>query len=203
MVLQMIDLNPSLRPTFDTLLTNSKGTAFPSSFYDFYHGYVNSILELPSPSPFAYTFHHPSTTSLHAYQAGRITQLSMPGAADGTATPTSAGPSVFSAGPHTIAFPNLPPGHPSTTNFAIAATAPGTSVTPDGHRHEKGASLPRDSDRRIDMIWEEFERVVPWLNKELRDDDGSAMEMGEISHAEKPKQLHVSVHSWIGTAEIN
>lgn len=54
----MISLDPSERPTFDTLLHTSRGTVFPESFYSFLHNYVSSVNELSndvlaanSPSP--------------------------------------------------------------------------------------------------------------------------------------------------------
>src|ERR1700733_9291391 len=53
MIKQMICLDPSARPTFDTLLHTSRGTVFPESFYSFLHNYVSSINELPTPPPFS------------------------------------------------------------------------------------------------------------------------------------------------------
>ncbi|KAJ7628484.1 hypothetical protein FB45DRAFT_794341 [Roridomyces roridus] len=53
MIKQMINLEPSARPTFDTLLHTSRGTVFPESFYSFLHNYVSSINDLPSNPPFA------------------------------------------------------------------------------------------------------------------------------------------------------
>ncbi|EPQ51918.1 ARM repeat-containing protein [Gloeophyllum trabeum ATCC 11539] len=55
LIKQMIALEPSARPTFDTLLHTSRGTVFPECFYSFLHNYVSSINELPTPSPFAPT----------------------------------------------------------------------------------------------------------------------------------------------------
>ena len=49
----MISLDPSQRPTFDSLLHTSRGNVFPESFFSFLHNYVSSINELPSTSPFA------------------------------------------------------------------------------------------------------------------------------------------------------
>ena len=48
----MVALEPSHRPTFDTLLHTSRGTAFPECFYSFLHNYVSSINELSSASLF-------------------------------------------------------------------------------------------------------------------------------------------------------
>ena len=60
----MISLDPSERPTFDTLLHTSRGTVFPESFYSFLHNYVSSVNELSSdvlavnaPSPSAIPSH--------------------------------------------------------------------------------------------------------------------------------------------------
>lgn len=64
MIKQMINLDPSARPTFDTLLHTSRGTVYPESFYSFLHNYVSSINELPSPSPFAPTV--PSSNTVTA-----------------------------------------------------------------------------------------------------------------------------------------
>ncbi|KAF4603205.1 Serine/threonine-protein kinase [Pleurotus pulmonarius] len=44
---QMINLDASARPTFDSLLHNSRGTVFPECFYSFLHNYVSSINDLP------------------------------------------------------------------------------------------------------------------------------------------------------------
>ena len=46
----MISLDPSERPTFDTLLHTSRGSVFPESFYSFLYNYVSSINELSSES---------------------------------------------------------------------------------------------------------------------------------------------------------
>lgn len=51
----MINLEPTERPTFDTLLHTSRGTVFPESFYSFLHNYVSSINDLPSNPPFLTT----------------------------------------------------------------------------------------------------------------------------------------------------
>ncbi|KAG8848832.1 Serine/threonine-protein kinase [Serendipita sp. 411] len=159
----MIDLNPSLRPTFDTILATARGDAFPESFYEFYHDYVHSIEELPSPSPFA-TTSYPSASTLPS-QASRPSNLTITPAIEGTNTPTSAHPttSVFSASSN-------------VTTFFQGGTVPhppqATSGLPEGRvdRREgstKRTSLPRDGDRRIDSIWAGFERVVPFLNQEI------------------------------------
>ncbi|KZT00186.1 ARM repeat-containing protein [Laetiporus sulphureus 93-53] len=53
LIKQMIAVDPSTRPTFDSLLHMSRGTVFPESFYSFFHNYVQSINELSSTSAFA------------------------------------------------------------------------------------------------------------------------------------------------------
>ncbi|KAI0050276.1 ARM repeat-containing protein [Auriscalpium vulgare] len=53
LIKEMTALDPAERPTFDTLLHNTRSTVFPEVFYSFLHGYVASINELPSSSPFA------------------------------------------------------------------------------------------------------------------------------------------------------
>ncbi|KAF9007713.1 hypothetical protein BDZ89DRAFT_1144434 [Hymenopellis radicata] len=52
LIKQMISLDPSARPTFDTLLHTSRGTVFPESFFSFLHNYVTSVNDLPVESPF-------------------------------------------------------------------------------------------------------------------------------------------------------
>ncbi|PCH37519.1 hypothetical protein WOLCODRAFT_140908 [Wolfiporia cocos MD-104 SS10] len=53
LIKQMIAIDPSSRPSFDALLHLSRGTVFPESFYSFFHDFVASVNELPSPSAFA------------------------------------------------------------------------------------------------------------------------------------------------------
>lgn len=48
----MIDLDQSVRPTFDTLLHTSRGSVFPESFYSFLQNYVSSVNDLPHNTPF-------------------------------------------------------------------------------------------------------------------------------------------------------
>ncbi len=52
LIKQMIAIEPSSRPTFDSLLHTARGTVFPESFYSFLHNYVASINEASAPSPF-------------------------------------------------------------------------------------------------------------------------------------------------------
>lgn len=65
MIKEMINVDPSARPTFDSLLHTSRGTVFPESFFSFFHNYVSSINELPAISPFA-----PSISSIVSAGAG-------------------------------------------------------------------------------------------------------------------------------------
>lgn len=55
LIKQMIAMDPSTRPTFDTLLHTSRGTVFPESFYSFLHNYVSSVNEVNTPSLFSAT----------------------------------------------------------------------------------------------------------------------------------------------------
>jgi phosphoinositide-3-kinase regulatory subunit 4 len=170
MTFQMIDLSPSLRPTFDTLLSNGRNTAFPEIFYDFYHGYVHSIEELPSPSPFTNVSQPNITTTSSAFTSRASNMPSVNGAtgavSEGTSTPTSAHPAVsaFSANSHTT-FASSNTMHTAASN-ATGRTEVRSGLRADGDGHTN--SLPRDADRRIDAIWSDFERVVPNLNQELR-----------------------------------
>lgn len=52
LIKQMIALDHTARPTFDTVLHNSRGTVFPEGFYSFLHNYVHSVCELSEKSPF-------------------------------------------------------------------------------------------------------------------------------------------------------
>ncbi|KAG7095893.1 hypothetical protein E1B28_006581 [Marasmius oreades] len=55
MIKQMISLDPSERPTFDSLLHTTRGKVFPECFFSFLHNYVSSVNELPTPPPFVGT----------------------------------------------------------------------------------------------------------------------------------------------------
>lgn len=76
----MISLDPTERPTFDTLLHTSRGTVFPECFYSFLHNYVSSINELSSTS--VAVNNPPSTPGIH----------SIPASVPSTARPNSSGP---------------------------------------------------------------------------------------------------------------
>lgn len=60
----MIGVNPSNRPTFDTLLHTSRGTVFPESFYSFLYNYVASLNELSSETLSTSAFHSQTGTPL-------------------------------------------------------------------------------------------------------------------------------------------
>ncbi|KAF5384296.1 hypothetical protein D9615_003308 [Tricholomella constricta] len=82
LIKQMINVDPSVRPTFDTLLHTSRGTVFPESFYSFLHNYVSSINDLPNtptysaPSP-------PTTTSPSTIAASTSGSTLRPGSSLG------------------------------------------------------------------------------------------------------------------------
>jgi phosphoinositide-3-kinase regulatory subunit 4 len=194
MVIQMIDLNPTLRPNFETLLNSARGSAFPESFYSFYHGYVHSVEELPSPSPFSATAHF---TNIASNGAGRVSQISMvPSSAGGLLsaggtganTPTTATPSVFSAASHTTTF--------SHTTSGTGVTATTTTAVQDakGRTAEEQRRVPNDADRRIDTIWNDFERVVQYLNEEINDTTNAPTVAPTTSGLGQPTTvLHVSL----------
>lgn len=52
LIKQMITLDHTARPTFDTILHTSRGTVFPECFYSFLHNYVHTVCELSEKSPF-------------------------------------------------------------------------------------------------------------------------------------------------------
>ena len=49
---QMIALDHTARPTFDSILHTSRGVVFPECFYSFLHNYVHSVCEWSEKSPF-------------------------------------------------------------------------------------------------------------------------------------------------------
>ncbi|KAG5644667.1 hypothetical protein DXG03_007966 [Asterophora parasitica] len=53
LIKQMINLDPSARPTFDALLHSMRATVFPEPFYSFLHNYVSSINDLSSTPTFS------------------------------------------------------------------------------------------------------------------------------------------------------
>lgn len=52
LIKQMITLDHTVRPTFDTILHTSRGTVFPECFYSFLYNYVHSVCELSEKNPF-------------------------------------------------------------------------------------------------------------------------------------------------------
>ncbi|KAH7910911.1 hypothetical protein BJ138DRAFT_1126480 [Hygrophoropsis aurantiaca] len=81
MIKSMISLDPTARPTFDTLLHTARGTVLPECFYSFLHNYVSSINDLPARAPYS----HPSSSTLSAV-APPITMAS-----PSVSTPTHSG----------------------------------------------------------------------------------------------------------------
>ena len=80
MIKQMIAIDPTTRPTFDSLLHTTRGSVFPESFYSFLHNYVASVNELSSGSPFAFpnASHVTSTITTPTTQTSTATKLSVP-----------------------------------------------------------------------------------------------------------------------------
>ena len=48
----MISIDPTARPTFDSLLHSARGIVFPETFYSFLHNYVATVNEISTSSPF-------------------------------------------------------------------------------------------------------------------------------------------------------
>ena len=69
----MTALAPGDRPTFEGLLHKARGSVFPEVFYSFLHGYVASINELPTPSPFAPSPPSITTPSISSSSATKAT----------------------------------------------------------------------------------------------------------------------------------
>lgn len=86
----MISLDPSERPTFDTLLHTSRGTVFPESFYSFLHNYVSSVNELSSD---VLAINSPSPATLPSHIA--------PSISGGTLRPNPSGGLNSTTGPGT------------------------------------------------------------------------------------------------------
>ncbi|KAI0342433.1 ARM repeat-containing protein [Trametopsis cervina] len=63
LIKQMIAIDPSSRPTFDSLLHSARGAVFPETFYSFLHNYVASVNELSAPSVFSFSPHNNSTSA--------------------------------------------------------------------------------------------------------------------------------------------
>ena len=70
----MISVDPSVRPTFDTLLHTSRGTVFPECFYSFLHNYVSTVNEVNTASVFSPATPSPGIpASVSAYKASNAT----------------------------------------------------------------------------------------------------------------------------------
>lgn len=94
LIKQMISLDPTKRPSFDTLLHTSRGTLFPESFYSFLHNYVASINEI-SANP---SFSNLVTTSITADSTVKLASMHSVHAA-----PTESNPDVLlSASDHRL-----------------------------------------------------------------------------------------------------
>ncbi|KIJ34241.1 hypothetical protein M422DRAFT_263736 [Sphaerobolus stellatus SS14] len=52
LILRMVSLEPTERPTFDTLLHEYRGNVFPEHFYSFLHDYIGSMNELSTATIF-------------------------------------------------------------------------------------------------------------------------------------------------------
>ena len=77
----MISVDPSERPTFDSLLHMSRGNVFPESFYSFLYNYVSSLNELSAEtvatsSSQANTPIQPSVSTLSSTSTMRTTHSS-------------------------------------------------------------------------------------------------------------------------------
>jgi phosphoinositide-3-kinase, regulatory subunit 4 len=83
----MISLDPSDRPTFDTLLHTSRGTVFPESFYSFLHNYVSSINELSSD---VLSLNSPLPTSLPSHIGPSISGNTLRSSPSGNHNPNTA-----------------------------------------------------------------------------------------------------------------
>ncbi|KAI0327534.1 hypothetical protein GY45DRAFT_1373135 [Cubamyces sp. BRFM 1775] len=73
LITQMVAIDPSTRPSFDTLLHTSRGTVFPECFYSFLHNYVYSVNEVNASAVFSAPQVPPATpisTVTSAHKAG-------------------------------------------------------------------------------------------------------------------------------------
>jgi len=134
MIKQMISLEPSSRPTFESLLHTSRGTVFPESFFSFLHNYVASINELSvTNSPF------PQPTS--------TTSPSTAGNTSETPTPTNTTRIPPSINPTSEHIPSGNDALPSDSDHRIEKIwADYESLVP----YLVGASEPEDVDIKTD-----------------------------------------------------
>jgi len=75
LIKQMIALDHTARPVFDTILHTSRGVVFPECFYSFLHNYVHSVGELSEKSPFPTS---PPPTTAGTPTATPIAQIAKP-----------------------------------------------------------------------------------------------------------------------------
>lgn len=109
LIKQMIELDSTSRPTFDTLLHTSRGSVFPESFYSFLYNYVSSINDLPHNTPFA-TASPPISTSISA-------QTSVAPSASGSTI--RAGSSLGHNAPNVSATDNATESFPSDSDHRL------------------------------------------------------------------------------------
>ncbi|KAI5119857.1 hypothetical protein M0805_000691 [Coniferiporia weirii] len=55
LIKQMIGIDPSSRPTFDSLLHTSRGSLFPECFYTTFHDFISSVNDITASTPFSNT----------------------------------------------------------------------------------------------------------------------------------------------------
>ncbi|THH10662.1 hypothetical protein EW145_g1172 [Phellinidium pouzarii] len=70
LIKQMIAIEPSSRPTFDSLLHVSRGSLFPECFYATFHDFITSVNDITASTPFSNT--------VHTSSGGLTTQNSQP-----------------------------------------------------------------------------------------------------------------------------
>ena len=92
MIKQMITIDPSGRPTFDSLLHTTRGTVFPETFYSFLHNYVASVNELASGSPFSFPSHLPSVSATPISNTSAGPKLNINPSTPGIGFPTAGDP---------------------------------------------------------------------------------------------------------------
>jgi phosphoinositide-3-kinase regulatory subunit 4 len=70
----MIALSPDTRPTFDNLLSSSKGSIFPDCFFSPLHDVMTSVNELSPASPFTPLTYNTSAGSAHVHAKTETTE---------------------------------------------------------------------------------------------------------------------------------
>ncbi|KAH8119146.1 hypothetical protein DFH11DRAFT_1838620 [Phellopilus nigrolimitatus] len=69
LIKQMIAIDPSNRPTFDTLLHTSRGSLFPECFYSTFHDFISSVNDISASAPFSHTSSTPGAGSIAGQNA--------------------------------------------------------------------------------------------------------------------------------------